>query len=102
MLIELFGELVMKGNHNNRKQTRCWPWMNEKLDKEVRDKVLLGQKPPELSLIHLPLVRELAEECLSFEAESRPSMKQVRARLLAAQLDNEEQAWINQLNSVFF
>jgi len=89
VLIELFGQ----GEH------RCHPWMSEKHERDVRDKVMEKKlKPPELATIRETAVRELAEECLAFEASSRPSsMRKVRAQLLAAQLECEEEAWIDTL-----
>lgn len=64
VLIELFGQ----------GEPRCHPWMSERHERDVRDKVLRQRlKPPELATIRELKVRELAEECLAFEAGSRPS-----------------------------
>jgi len=89
LLIELFGQ----------GEPRCHPWMSEKHERDVRDKVLKQRlKPPELATIREATVRRLAKECLAFEADSRPSsMRKVRARLLAARLECEEEVWIDAL-----
>jgi len=81
VLIELFGQFREPG---------CFPWMQFKRSDKSSRKHIKNQvknhraKPPELDLVDDPLVRALITDCLAFEPTLRPTMKKVKARLLAA------------------
>jgi len=82
VLIELFGQ---------KKQPGCFPWMAKNFSrsdkagrKAIKNQVQAQVKPPELSHVDDSNVHDLIIDCLSFDPTLRPTMKKVRARLLAA------------------
>lgn len=54
-------------------------------EKEVRNRVKQGELPPELKYVTIPSMKDLIQRCLTFDADERPTIEEVKERLLEIQ-----------------
>jgi hypothetical protein len=79
-LIELFSE------DGEKKHLDVWGGIEGRdLERELEKKVLKGELPPQLAMVRNSDLQNLIRNCLIFDADERPSIQEVKERLVELQ-----------------